>query len=355
MARSQHDCCNALLRRAREIVRKNIRPDHWRVGIIDAPIHALLQSDAIPPVRWLNALTRGEYLADPFGVMRDGRLTLLCEHFDYRTTRGTIISIDGSAESEVRHEQVLIGPDVHLSYPYLVEHEGRVLCIPETYEAREIGLYLADPFPRRWVKVATLVAGFAGVDATVFPYDGRWWLACTDADHGPNRDLHLWYATDLLGPWQPHAGNPVKTDLRSARPAGTPFVYERCLYRPAQDCSRVYGGRVVINQVTRLSPTEFQEEIAAVIDPSMLGGMPDGVHTISAVGPLTLVDAKWPLFVSRVFARAILRSLTRRRPRPGAPRLAPVGGGSVDGGSVAFPPAGAQLPTPRPATMSDRG
>ena len=248
MALSQRDRCNTLWRRAQGIIRKNVRLDHWRVGVIDAPIHALLTADRIPPVRWLNELTRGEFLADPFGIIHDGRLTLLCESFDYRTARGTITSIDGPAECRVRRERVLIGPNVHLSYPYLVEHEGGVFCIPETHEAREIGLYRADPFPRRWLKIATLVAGFAGVDATVFRHEGRWWLACTDADHEPNRDLHLWYAADLLGPWQPHAGNPVKRDLRSARPAGTPFVHEGCLYRPAQDCSHVYGGQVVINR-----------------------------------------------------------------------------------------------------------
>ena len=40
----------------------------------------------------------------------------------------------------------------------------------------------------------------------------------------------------------------VKTDVRSARPAGTPFVYQGELYRPAQDCSRTYGGSIVIHR-----------------------------------------------------------------------------------------------------------
>jgi len=349
VALSQRDRCNTLWRRAQGIIRKNVRPDHWRVGVIHAPIHTLLTADRIPTVHWFNELTRGEFLADPFGVMHDGRLTLLCESFDYRTARGTITSIDSPAERRVRREHVLIGPNVHLSYPYLVEHDGDVFCIPETHEAREIGLYRADPFPGRWVKIATLVAGFAGVDATVFQLDGRWWLACTDADHEPNRDLHLWYAADLRGPWQPHAGNPVKRDLRSARPAGTPFVHEGCLYRPAQDCSRAYGGQVVINRVTRLSPTEFQEEPAAVIDPVKLGGAPDGVHTISAVGPLTLIDARWSMFVPRVLARAIIDTLARREPRRRARRTV-----SVPGEHVPAPTARMKVPEPRPLTFSDR-
>ena len=31
------------------------------------------------------------------------------------------------------------------------------------------------------------------------------------------------------------------------------------LYRPAQDCSEVYGQRIVINEVLALSPADFEE------------------------------------------------------------------------------------------------
>src|SRR5213596_456309 len=56
-----------------------------------------------------------------------------------------------------------------------------------------------------------------------------------------------------LGPWRPHPGNPVKVDVRSSRPAGGPFLFGGNLYRPAQDCSRTYGGGITINRVTHLS------------------------------------------------------------------------------------------------------
>jgi len=68
-------------------------------------------------------------------------------------------------------------------------------------------------------------------------------LFFTDADDGPLTKLRVWFADDLLGSWCPHPGNPVKPDIRSARPAGTPFVHDGALYRPAQDCSRTYGAR----------------------------------------------------------------------------------------------------------------
>src|SRR5439155_16783323 len=120
------------------------------------------------------------------------------------------------------------------------------------------------------------------------PTSRRWWLACTRRDVGENMPLFVWHARSLEGPWEPHALNPVKADIRSSRPAGTPFVHRDILYRPAQDSSRMYGGGIVINRVLRLTPTEFKEEPAAAVEPFSEGPFPDGIHTLSAVGEITL-------------------------------------------------------------------
>jgi hypothetical protein len=93
-----------------------------------------------------------------------------------------------------------------------------------------------------------------------------------------------------MGPWLPHALNPVKTDARSARPAGTPFVVAGRLYRPSQDNSRIYGGRVVVNEVEVLTPDDFAERRVGFVQPWPGSPYPDGLHTLSAVGGRTLID-----------------------------------------------------------------
>ena len=166
---------------------------------------------------------------------------------------------------------------VHLSYPYVFEHDGIIYCLPETSGAREIALYQAVNFLTEWRKAAVLVDGIAAADATVFEYDGRWWLLCTDVDAGENLNLFIWHAPELFGPWQPHAANPVKTDIRSARPAGRPFIH---------------GGGITLNRVTRLTPEEFAEEVVVSLQPDPMGAYPDGIHTLSPVGNVTFVDGK---------------------------------------------------------------
>jgi hypothetical protein len=297
LARTCRDACD-------EVYRSLFRHGQWNVGVVQAPIASFLKGGRAQGVEWLGSPRRGEFLADPFGVVREGGLTILCELLDARERRGRIVCLETMNGTERRVSQVAIGPSVHLSYPYLVEEGGTLFCIPETSQAREIGIYRAEKFPTRWAKVATLVEDFAALDSTVFHHGGRWWLASGSYERG-DADLFLFFAPTLLGPWAPHPGNPVKTDARSARPAGTPFVHEGALYRPAQDCSTVYGGRVVINRVTCLTPTAFAEEPVATVEPDPTSPFPAGLHTLSGVGDVTLVDGKRTAFIPTEFRLAL--------------------------------------------------
>ena len=275
------------------------RAEQWNVGIVDMPIQTFLVANARPPVRWLPELPSGCFIADPFGLDRDTSTAVLVEMFDYRTGRGYISALELRDDGSLSPPRPVIKTPVHMSYPYLVEHGGDIYCIPESHLARGISLYKATAFPYQWIKHTTLIEGFAGGDATVFQHDGRWWLLC--CDHEPRLDyntaLNAWYAPTLFGPWVPHANNPVKTDVRSSRPAGTPFVHAAQLYRPAQDCSRTYGGAVTINRVLRLTPTEFAEEPVSIVEPYADSPYPHGLHTLTAVGQRTIIDSKRRYFI----------------------------------------------------------
>ncbi|MGH8220224.1 MAG: glucosamine inositolphosphorylceramide transferase family protein [Steroidobacteraceae bacterium] len=270
--------------------------EQWNIGVLDAPIQSLLDPHAPLAPRWLQRPKRHEFFADPIGIVYDGRSIVFCERLDYRGCRGRISAFDANAPEHV--ETVEIGPPIHLSYPYLIEDGGTLYCIPETCAANEVALYQVERFPGRWRRVATLVSGLPLIDVTPFRYGERWWFAASlPAGAGANCELYLYHAEALTGPWHPHAANPVKVDIRSARPAGTPFWKDGVFYRPAQDCSGTYGQRVVINRVSRLTTRCFEEEPAAVVDPPGSGAYRAGLHTVSALGDKTLIDAKRHIFV----------------------------------------------------------
>jgi hypothetical protein len=285
-----------------------LRQPDWRIGIIDAPIEAALGPGFPAATTWL-PLHPGHYHADPFGIVRDGVLHVVFEDFDQALGIGTIehvaVAADGSVTDPI---PVLLG-DGHRSYPFLVEVEGSVFMLPESSDRGRLELYEADPFPHQWRLAATLLPDVPAVDPSVIHVDGTWWLFATRADHGDNHSLSIWHAPHLLGPWTAHLGNPVKTDVRSSRPGGTPFVVDGTVYRPAQDASRRYGGALVINRVEELTPTSFREVAAASIAPPAAWPARDGLHTLSAAGRRTLVDANDMHVVPGAAGRAIRRRL----------------------------------------------
>jgi hypothetical protein len=131
------------------------------------------------------------------------------------------------------------------------------------------------------------------IDATLAEIDGTWWLFGCRYIPGLREwnDLMLYHAPSPLGPWTPHHGNPVISDVRCARPAGRLYCLNGSWYRPAQDCARTYGGALMIRRIVRLNEREYEEDEVARVDPRGLGGI-DGVHTLNRLGPLSLIDMK---------------------------------------------------------------
>ena len=69
------------------------------------------------------------------------------------------------------------------------------------------------------------------------------------------------------------------------------FAHQGALFRPAQDCSRRYGGAIAINRIVDLTPTRFREETISVLRPSPSWAWPDGMHTLNALDDVVIVDA----------------------------------------------------------------
>jgi len=286
--------------------------EDWNVGIVRSSVAAFLKSSFRPRVQWLAATKDNTFRADPFvQSIGPNDKKLLMEEFDYVADRGVIMETDldqtGAAKSSPRPA---IDNRMHMSYPYLIEHKGQVYCVPESWQSRRVSLYVLDGEQRQWRLVRPIIEDFAAVDSTILQHDGLWWLWCTNAEDEPDSKLLLWYACDLLGPWRPHPANPVKVDARSSRPAGRPFLSEGNLYRPAQDCSRTYGGAITINRITRLSLTEFCEEPVVHIEP-WDRRYRSGIHTLVGDGSLTVLDGKRMVIAPALVLRRLAHKMGR--------------------------------------------
>jgi hypothetical protein len=279
----------------------------WNSGFVDLADLDPTKSQTAIKVRWLR-VEPNSIAADPILIRWQDRLTLLTENVDRTENRGFIEAWSVQNGGAIPLGKIIEEP-VHLSYPYVVQWQGNIYCVPEQASARAVVLYRAIDFPTRWERLGEMLSGVEAIDPTLFHFGSFWWLAYTDASIDRHGRLMLWYSSEPLGPWKPHALNPVKIDPRSSRGAGPPFFHGDYLVRPAQDCCGEYGARVVFNRITKLTPEEFDEEIIGELTPDPKGRYPAGLHTICRDGDIAVIDGKTYLFDPTAWFRKSLRKL----------------------------------------------
>ena len=266
------------------------RCDLWRIGIVAAPIAEIVARGGIDGLAttWLPAGPGFTFLADPFGLWREGVLHLFAESYDYRTRRGTIDLLRLDRQFGLIDRRTVLREPWHLSYPFVFEAEGDVWLLPEAHRSGTLSLYRAAPFPDAWERAATIDLDGAAVDATPLHHDGRWWLFYTRA--GATNALHVAFADRPQGPWRIHPQSPVHT---AARPGGTPFVADGIVVLPVQDCRRTYGGAIRPLRFLRLDPTRIETRLGnPIVAPPGAAPFTEGLHTLAGCGDVTLVDVK---------------------------------------------------------------
>lgn len=270
--------------------------DDWRIGFVRKPQSHVLTSAGprLDEAVWLAPPAKDfRYLADPFGVVREGLLTIFCEAYDYRTRRGEIQFHQFDGAEPVRQGRALAAY-FHLSYPSLIDRDGVLYLLPEAHRSGTLTLYRCDAFPDRWTPVARLL-DLPAIDATVVRFQGGWWMFYALPGPGDRamRELHVAFSPDLEGPWRPHPGNPVRSGFLDSRPGGAPIIHEGRLYLPMQVCAPAYGSAVQMLRVDDLSATAFAATPVLRLEPAGLKpGFEDGLHTLSGGADVTLFDVK---------------------------------------------------------------
>ncbi len=274
-----------------------LRKDIWRPAIVRAPFERIVARGSVEglEVRWLPPLGAFRFLADPFGLWRDGLLHIFVETYDYRVRIGAIETLTYDARLNLRARAPALAEPWHLSYPQVFEAEGETWMLPEAHRSGRLTLYRAADFPTRWEPAHRIALDHVPVDATPLRHDGRWWLFYTSASREADKmsALHIAYADRLTGPWRAHSRNPVRVDAASARPGGTARVIDGVAVLPVQDCSRTYGGAIRALRFPVLTPDRVEMALGEPITaPAAFAPYVEGLHTLSAAGEVTLVDVK---------------------------------------------------------------
>lgn len=230
------------------------------------------------------------YYADPFPVDHNGTTYVFVEEFPYATEQGVISVCTIGPDGHATQPRMVLGANFHLSYPQVFAHHGAHWMIPESSARGGLDLYRAELFPDKWVHADRLIDETLH-DATVH-FDGkRWWLfaATQFLQSSTWCALKVYSAPDLHGPWQAISDDPVKIDVRSARPAGHVVVQDDQMWRPTQNCTTGYGHGLTWCRVDALTPDRFAEAAAGTMRFAGPNG-PLGPHTWTRSATLETVD-----------------------------------------------------------------
>jgi len=240
---------------------------------------------------------KDRFWADPCIVNDNGKYFLFFEELIFAEKNAHIAVVEIDPETgDVSKPEIVLKTDYHLSYPFVFKNNGNWYMIPETMANKTIELWKSVSFPYKWEFEMNVMENVLAVDSTILFKDDKYWLFTNIAEHEGacvSDELFIFSSPTLLSTnWQPHAANPVISDVARARPAGRFFEWNGNLYRPSQDCSVGYGYAININMVKELSEEKYAEEKVSSIVPNWDKKV-KFTHTFSYEGQVTVIDGNF--------------------------------------------------------------
>lgn len=288
------------------------RQEDWNIALIESPIESFVQYPASEnrKIKWFRKPSSSSYSADPFLATVNGEQFIFFEQFDYKKGKAVLLFAREKENFETHHP--LLTEDFHLSFPFVFNHENDCYVIPECFEAEKINVYRFDPLRERLVFHQTILDGIDALDPVLHEHDHRWYLFFTRKNM-PSVHLYVYWADNAFGPYFPHSNNPVKTDVCNARMAGSIFLLDGKLIRPAQDNGAHYGTAVILNEIITLTPDIFEEKMIQRLEAMKTSEFNQGLHTLNGNMRFTVIDGKRFVFTFAGFMRQMRQKFQDRK------------------------------------------
>lgn len=265
---------------------KKLQLGCWNVGIIESKVEDILNGKPYK-IRWMKHSYCDRFFADPFLYKYDSKYYyILAEELKFFEEKGRIVLLTVNKKTmKLTKREPYIDEQYHLSYPNYDESNNCI--IPEGYKS---GALYSYKIKNDNTLEKTKILDVPLIDPTFVKYNNVEWLFGTtkDMEIDAKQKLSIYYLEN--GEYSPHKNNPVKVDIKTARPAGKLFFHNGELYRPAQDSSRIYGGQTKIMHVKQLNKETFEEEEVAIVSSKDCKDYSEGLHTFNVYDGFIVVD-----------------------------------------------------------------
>jgi hypothetical protein len=272
----------------------------WTIGICKANIEEIIRTKSFDPdIHWLRLKENNAFFADPFLVVsKSGEYNVLLEEFPYKQDYGKISLMTFDENFNQRRHKLLLDTGSHLSYPFAFRENGKIYIFPESAQADKLSCYEYNSEDET-ITFKKDILDLPLRDSTIIKHNGKYWIFGTISDNGHDYKLHVYFADELLGNYQAHPQNPIKSGLNGTRSAGDFAVVDGTIYRPTQNCKNSYGESISINKITELNEYSVVEEPYMEISlnsKNKNNNKVASIHTINWLNGTMVVDGKLSTF-----------------------------------------------------------
>lgn len=226
--------------------KKQLRHE-WAIGFVENGLDGVFSDK--PKYMWVkNPYAEECWFADPFILdVTDTTITLLVEEMRYTIPKGRIakLMIDRGTMT-ITDMKIILEEPTHLSFPNILRENGKIYVYPENHDSGELNLYEYDEGKEQLVKVRTLCKQPL-TDAVMTDVFGKQQIYSTQMPNPNGSVLNIYEANEKGLFIQSQS---ITFADKHARMAGQFFIYKDKIYRPAQDCNKVYGGAVILDEVS---------------------------------------------------------------------------------------------------------
>lgn len=281
------------------LLRKYLNNQNWNIGFVSTSPRELIKDKKLGKVEWLKHQYNDRFFADPFIYSVDDKeIVVFVEELEFSKPIGRLSELVVDAKTKkLLHKYTLLELDTHLSYPAIIRQEQEVYVCPENGASGKLSLYRynRDAHKLEFVKV---VLNESLADATILQAANKFYMFATKVPR-TQEDLFLYESKRFDGEYN-EVGLVSKGSSHS-RPAGNLFEVDGVLYRPAQNCSKCYGGAVEIMQVTKCEDGSYDEKHLFSLQPASFR-YHIGLHTINFCNNVGVIDGYGYLypFIGRV-------------------------------------------------------
>jgi len=272
----------------------NFNKNIWKIYLINSNLSDFLSNKNI----YKKALTIKPIpnfeSADPFVYEHNNTNYIFYENNDLVLKKGKI-SCGILKDNKLIFIKDILNLNYHLSYPFIWKRKKDIFLIPESSQNKSIQIWKSESFPYKWKLFKTIFKNEYCCDTTIIKdFNNNNWLLTNksnDQTDDPNNELYIYKIIGNFKKFIPHKLNPVITDCRTARNAGS-LNFANKMLRPSQiNNSSGYGIGLNINEIEFLNLEDYKETIIKTIYPNKKTKA-IGIHHISNSKSKIVIDVR---------------------------------------------------------------